>query len=106
MFTTTKTRVALVGCSIALLASGCSPPREGVVSECRAIAAQRGAGKNLSQDDLGELTEACMATKGFTLNRDSEECSHNRTSEIARRCYYPSTIVGNLTHAFTHLVPE
>lgn len=106
MFTTTKTRVALVGYSLALILGGCSPPPEETLSECRTVAVQRGIGKNLSPDDLGELTEACMTSKGFTLNRDSDYCGHNRSSETARRCYYPNTAAGILTHQLSHLFPE
>jgi hypothetical protein len=106
VFTMSKTRLVLVGCSLSLLLSGCSPPHEATLKECRVAAAQRGAGKNLSPEDLGELTEACMAAKGFLLNRDSKQCGHNRASETAGRCYYPNTIFGRVAHAFSHLLPQ
>jgi hypothetical protein len=44
--------------------------------------------------------------EGLCLNRDSVACGHNRASETARRCYYPNTVLGGITHQFTHFFPE
>ena len=99
------TKAAGVGAVFALLAlSACSPPpsRE-TLKSCQDIARQRGAGKGLTQNDLGELTEACMVAKGYSLNRDSEQCRHDLISETANRCYYRNDLIGRIAHELSHL---
>lgn len=57
----------------------------------------------MNADDLGELTESCMSTKGFLLNRDSQHCQHDRNSETVDRCYYRNNLWGKIGHQFSHL---
>jgi hypothetical protein len=83
--------------------SACSPPPQSTLKECQAIAHQRGQGKGLTQADLGELTEACMADRGYALNRDSEQCRHDLDSETANRCYFRNDFIGRIGHQFSHL---
>lgn len=89
-------------CGISVLAA-CGPPSQQTLKACQEVAAGRGAGKGLTKDDLGELTEACMLNRGYSLNRDSEQCQHNRHSETANRCYFRSDFLGRVGHQLTHL---
>lgn len=98
------TKIAGFGALCALVAlCGCSPPPRETLKSCQDVAKQRGAGKGLTQDDLGELTEACMSEKGYSLNRDSEQCQHDLISESANRCYYRSDFWGRLGHKLSHI---
>ena len=97
------TKIAGFGALCALVAlCGCSPPPQETLKSCQDVAKQRGAGKGLTKDDLGELTEACMSDKGFVLNRDSEQCQHDLASETDYQCYFPNNFLGRLGHQWSH----
>ena len=88
---------ALAG--IGLILPGCSPPQESQVKQCQLVAKERAKGKQfVTEADLGELTEACMSERGFTLNRHGGECDHDMKSENVARCYYPATFLGRMSH--------
>lgn len=76
--------------------AGCSPPDQRVLDLCHKSAALRAQGYKLTSADLGELAEACMAVRGYTLKKTGSVCSHNLRSENDRRCYYPDTLLGRL----------
>jgi hypothetical protein len=76
--------------------AGCSPPDQRVLDLCHKSAALRARGYKLTSADLGELAEACMAERGYTLKKTGSVCSHNLRSENDRRCYYPNTLPGRL----------
>jgi hypothetical protein len=76
--------------------AGCSPPDQRVLDLCHKSAALRAQGYKLTSADLGELAEACMAERGYTLKKTGSVCSHNQRSENDRRCYYPDTLPGRL----------
>jgi len=80
----------------ALFLAGCSPPDQRVLDLCHKSAAIRARGYKLTSTDLGELTEACMAERGYTLKKTGSVCSHDLRSENDRRCYYPDTLPGRL----------
>jgi hypothetical protein len=91
-------RAVLFGCGLALLllVAGCSPPDQTVLDNCHKSSVQRAKGYKLTSADLGELAEACMAERGYTLKKSGSVCSHNLQSENDRRCYYPDTLPGRL----------
>lgn len=71
--------------------TGCSKPDQRVLDNCRLESVQKGEHRGLNAHDLGELTEACMARKGYLLNKTGEACTHELSSQTADRCYYPDT---------------
>ncbi len=79
-----------------LLVAGCSPPDQHVLDLCHRAVAHRAQGYRLTSADLGELSEACMAERGYILKKTGSVCSHNLRSEDDRRCYYPDTLPGRL----------
>ncbi len=93
--------VSVIGLILCLTA--CSPPSSQLLKTCQNIAFQRSVGKDMNADDLGELTEACMNTRGYALNRDSQRCQHDRNSEASNRCYYRDNFWGRIGHQFSHL---
>jgi hypothetical protein len=105
VFVMSKGRIAFFSCLFVGVLGACSPPPAATLQECRLVAVQRSVGKSLSQDDLGELTEECMASKGFLLNREGDQCGHNRSSETTRQCYYQSTMFGKLGHRLADFSP-
>lgn len=84
------------GLAVLFLVAGCSPPDQTVLDLCHKASAQRAKGYKLTSADLGELAEACMAERGYTLKKSGSVCSHNLRSENDRRCYYPDTLPGRL----------
>jgi hypothetical protein len=89
--------------AILLLMAGCSPPDQQLLTNCKKSAAAKSAGFKLTPADVGELTEACMSSHGFSLQKSGRTCSHDLRSEINRRCYIPDTRIGHLVAAFTDL---
>lgn len=89
--------------AIALSLAGCSPPPRSVLKTCQADAVQKAVGRDMNADDLGELTEACMNKRGYDLNRDSQNCQHNRDSEGVAKCYYRNSFWGRVGHQFSHI---
>lgn len=89
--------IALVlACGVA----SCAKPDQQVLADCHSEAAQKGKHHGLTNTDLGELTEACMARKGYLLNKNGEACSHDLPSQKANRCYYPDTWWARAYHRF------
>ena len=84
-----------------LLMAGCSPPDQQILTSCRKSAAAKSAGFKLTPADIGELTEACMSSRGFSLQKSGRTCGHDLQSEVNRRCYIPDTRMGHLVAAFT-----
>ncbi len=86
----------LLGATALLLVAGCSPPDERTLSLCRKSSAERAEGSQLAPADIGELTEACMAKKGYSLEKAGRSCAHDLSSQSNRRCYFPDTTLGHL----------
>ena len=80
--------------------AGCDPPSQTLLEDCRKVANERAIGHSLTADDLGELTEACMAERGFLLHKQDRACSHTLTSQSQRRCYFPNTVLGRIHRRF------
>ena len=89
----------LLAIASTLLLTGCSPPEQKVVAECQATAANRASGLGLSETDLGELTEACMAARGFILDKTGQRCAHDLSSQTNRVCYYANTWWARFYHS-------
>ena len=82
MFTRCRGLVLMM---LVLLFAGCSPPPDkGVVEVCRNTAVHEALGHQLSDLDLGELVEECMASKGFELNENGKGCSSDLDSRGGR----------------------
>lgn len=91
-------RVALaIGATLLLF--GCNPPEQKVLSDCHVTATRRASGLGLSQTDVGELLEACMAARGFILDKTGRSCAHDLSSQTNRLCYYPSSWWARVYHS-------
>jgi len=89
--------IMAVGAPLFLL--GCNPPEQKVLANCEVTAANRASGQNLTKTDLGELTEACMASRGFILDKTGRSCAHDLSSQTNRSCYYPDTRWARFYHS-------
>ena len=76
----------------------CSPPPH-LIEECRQKAIHEGVGHQLSSDDIGELTEACMLSKGFALREVGERCPEDAATAIDPKCYYRDNLLGRVSKA-------
>jgi hypothetical protein len=54
-------------------------------------------GHSLDSSDVGELTEACMMTKGYELKEDGPRCTDDMRTATNPKCYYRNTLVGGLS---------
>lgn len=79
----------------------CSPPKGPVIAMCKASAISEAGGHALNPSDIGELTEACMLTKGYALKEDGPHCSDDAATATNPKCYYPDTILGRLIARFS-----
>jgi hypothetical protein len=55
----------------------CSPPPQRLIEECRQTAIRESVDHQLNSDDIGELTETCMASKGFELRETGKRCTED-----------------------------
>lgn len=83
-----------LGGAILLLVGGCSPPDQKSLDLCRNSAPRTSQGESLTREDVGELIEACMSKRGFSLLKTGKRCSHDLNSQHDRRCYFPDTTAG------------
>jgi hypothetical protein len=67
---------------------------------CKATANSQGRGHALDPSDIGELTEACMLTKGYALKEDGPRCPDDAATPNNAECYYPNTVTGRLLARF------
>ena len=86
--------LSATGLGVLVFVTACSPPDQPVLDLCRQSANADGKGHDLTAADLGELTETCMAERGFKLIRAGKRCSHDLESETNRLCYFPDTMLG------------
>jgi hypothetical protein len=97
---TTGTTVLLLAALLAALAA-CSPPKSETIALCQSKAVLEGRGHPLDASDIGELTEACMLTKGYALKEDGPLCSDNAATAVNPKCYYRNTVMGRLAARFS-----
>lgn len=83
-----------------LCLAGCSRPAQHEVDVCKQIAIREGVGHQLNDDDVGELTEACMASKGFTLREAGKRCPDNQMTATKPGCYYRDNFLGRTSAVF------
>ncbi len=83
-----------------LFLAGCSRPAQHEVDACKQTAIREGAGHQLNDDDVGELTEACMAAKGFALRETGKRCPDNVATATNPGCYYRDNFLGRVSTTF------
>jgi hypothetical protein len=79
---------------------GCSRPAQREVDACRQTAIREGVGHQLNGDDVGELTEACMVSKGFSLKEAGKRCPDNLSTATNPSCYYRDNFLGRMRAVF------
>jgi hypothetical protein len=79
----------------------CSPPKQQLIAQCRSAALSEGRGRSLDPSDIGELTEACMMTKGYALKEDGPSCTDDAATAINPSCYYRNSLFGRLVARFS-----
>ncbi len=77
----------------------CSPPPRRQIQECQQVAMHAGVGHQLNSDDIGELTEACMASKGFGLRETGKHCTEDMATAVNPDCYYRDNLFGRMSKA-------
>lgn len=83
---------------VALVVASCSPPPDKrVIEVCRNTAVREALGHQLSNSDIGELVEECMASKGFELNENGKVCSSDLATATRPTCYYRKNFFGWLS---------
>jgi hypothetical protein len=85
----------IIGSSV--FTAGCSPPDTQIIAEGNEIAATKARGHALISSDIGELTEACMLSKGFVLDETSTRCSDDMATATNPQCYRRNTVIGRLS---------
>jgi hypothetical protein len=90
----------LLAALLAALAA-CSPPKHETIALCQSKAILEGRDHSLDASDIGELTEACMLTKGYALKEDGPLCSDDAATAVNPKCYYRNTIMGRLVARFS-----
>jgi hypothetical protein len=95
----------LIGPALAIAASlavaACSPPKQQTIAACKATAVLQSRGQSLDSSDIGELTEACMMTKGYALKEDGPRCTDDIATATSPKCYYRNNWVGRLAARFS-----
>ncbi len=86
--------------AVLLCLMGCSRPGQREVEACRQTAIREAVGHQLNGDDVGELTEACMASKGFSLRETGKYCPDNLTTAVNPGCYYRDNFLGRMRALF------
>ena len=93
--------ISIVAILVTVSLIACSPPKQQTIALCQSTAISEGRGHSLDSSDIGELTEACMLTKGYALKEDGPLCSDNVATATNPNCYYPNTILGRLGARFS-----
>jgi hypothetical protein len=86
--------------AVLLCLPACSPPPQRLIEECRETAIHEGFGHQLNSDDIGELTEVCMASKGFALREIGKRCTADMPTAISPECYYRDNLFGRMSKVF------
>lgn len=78
--------------------SACSPPPPPRTLEiCKSRAQAESQGKDLAADDVSELVEACMLSRGWALKEDGPQCADSATTPFKPKCYYKDDFWGRLS---------
>jgi hypothetical protein len=93
--------ISIVAILVTATLIACSPPKRQTIALCQRKAISEGRGHSLDSSDIGELTEACMLTKGYALKEDGPLCSDNAATATNPNCYYPNTVLGRLGARFS-----
>lgn len=96
----TAAPIVVAICASAGLAA-CSPPKQQTIASCQAQAILLSRGHSLNSSDVGELTEACMITKGYELKEDGPRCTDDMATATNPKCYYRNNILGRLFVRFS-----
>jgi hypothetical protein len=85
----------------ASLLGACSPPKQQTIASCKTMAVSQSHGHSLDSSDIGELTEACMMTKGYALKEDGPHCNDDIATATNAKCYYRDNLWGRLVARFS-----
>ena len=90
-------------CIIVVMAtlSACSPPQKQTLALCRDSAVSQSRGHSLESSDIGELTEACMLTRGYALKENGPHCTDDLTTAMNPKCYYRDNVFGRIQSQFS-----
>jgi hypothetical protein len=93
--------IGIVAIQVTTVLFACSPPQRQTIALCQSMAISGGRGHALDASDIGELTEACMLSKGYALKENGPLCTDDAASAANPNCYYPNTILGRLGALFS-----